>query len=63
LYFVLLSLIFTSFHNEGPTPENRGFGDSLRLYPEKKGGWSLLPIAAGKQRKLVLPMNVILQDI
>jgi hypothetical protein len=26
-------------------------------------GWSLLPVAAGKKRKLVLPMNVILQDI
>jgi hypothetical protein len=31
--------------------------------PEKLGGWSLLPVAIGKQRKLVLPMNVILQDI
>jgi hypothetical protein len=60
---MLLSLIFTSFNNEGPTLENRGVGDSLRLYPEKKGGWRLLPVAARKQRKLVLPMNVILQDI
>jgi hypothetical protein len=28
----------------------------------KIGGCSLLPVAAGKQRKLVLPMNVILKD-
>jgi hypothetical protein len=40
--------------------ENGGVGDSLRLYPEKLGGWSLLPVEARKQRKLVLPMNVIL---
>jgi len=32
-------------------------------YPEKLGGWSLLLVAARKQRKLMLPMNVILQDI
>jgi len=30
---------------------------------EKIAGWSLLPAASGKQRKLVLPMNVIIQDI
>jgi hypothetical protein len=40
-----------------------GVGASLRLYPKKIRGWSLLPVAAGKQRKLVLPMNVILKDI
>ena len=43
-------------------PENWGFGDSIRLQPEKLGGWSLLLAVARKQRKLVLPMNVILQD-
>jgi hypothetical protein len=26
-------------------------------------GWRLLPVATEKQRKLVLPINVILQDI
>jgi hypothetical protein len=38
-------------------------GAFLRLYLEKLGGWSLLPVEAGKQRKLVLPMNVIIKDI
>jgi hypothetical protein len=33
------------------------------LYLEKLGGWSLFPVAAGKQRKLLLPMNVIVKDI
>jgi hypothetical protein len=33
------------------------------LYLEKLGCWGLLPVADGKQRKLVLPMNVILKDI
>jgi hypothetical protein len=40
-----------------------GVGTSLRLYLENIGGWSLLPIAVGEQRNLVLPMNVILKDI
>jgi len=37
--------------------ENRG------LYSKKLGGLILLPVAAGKQRKLVLPMNVNLKYI
>jgi hypothetical protein len=45
------------------TPNNWRVGASLRFYPEKLWGWSILPVAAGKQRKLVLPMNVILKDI
>jgi hypothetical protein len=43
--------------------ENWGVGASLRLYPEKLGGWSPLQVAAGKKRKFVLPMNVILKYI
>ena len=43
-------------------PKNWGVGASLRLQPAKLGGWSLL-VAARKQRKMLLPMNVILQDI
>jgi hypothetical protein len=33
------------------------------LYPDKIGAWSLLLVAAGKQRNLVLPMNVIIKYI
>jgi hypothetical protein len=33
------------------------------LYPKKLGDLSRLPVASGKQRKLVLPMNVILKEI
>ena len=42
-------------------PENWGVGYSLKLQPEKIGGWSLLPVVARKQRKMMLPMNVILK--
>jgi hypothetical protein len=44
-------------------PENWGVGASFRFYPEKLGGWNLLPVVAGKKRKLVLPMNLILKGI
>jgi len=43
--------------------KNWGVGASLGLYLEKLGGWSLLPVVAGKKRKLVLPMNVIIKYI